>query len=416
VNAVASELTPQARRELLAELLLDRHRQLFPTLQRKVYLNYGAQGPLPAPALDAIRRFYEELNEAAPMSLDGTLSTLDELHRTRAALAAELGAGEPERIALVDNTSTGCDIVLWGLAWRRGDHLLLGDHEYPGVAAAVREVARRHELAVDLLPTDVEPGRLLDELDRRLKPETRLVVLSHVLWDTGRLLPLEEILALCRERGRGRIRVLVDGAQSVGVLPLDLAALGADYYAFPGHKWCCGPEGTGGLYVDPQAFDDLSPTFLGPHSLTYEAGKGFGGLQPDARRFETSTSPVALYAGLRAALALHGSWGDRQARWRRVRKLSHLLWQRLAELEPALLERLQAAPPEAGLVFLRLRGREENQDRLVRFLETKEILARTMPHTNSLRLSVHYLTQEKDLESLIVNLQRFPPHEFQGTI
>lgn len=402
MSAVASGLTIQERRELLAELLqLGRHRQLFPVLDSKLYLNYGAQGPLPTPAVEAVQRFYQSLDAAAPMTIDGTLTTLDELRRTRAALASLLGT-EPERLALVDNTSMGCNIVLWGLDWRPGDRLLLGDHEYPGVVAAARQVARRFGAEVDLLPTDVEPDRLLAGLESRLTPQTRLVVLSHVLWDTGRLLPLPEILALCRDRGA---RVLIDGAQSIGALPVDLSRLGADFYAFPGHKWCCGPEGVGGLWVDPAAGDALTPPLLGPRSFRMEAGGGWE-LHADARRFETSTFPVALCAGLRAALELHDGWGSREARWQRIRRLARLLWEHLGEVPG--VDRLQPLPPETGLVFFRLRTTEPAQDRLVRFLETRGILIRAIPHLDCLRVSVHYLTQEKEIERLTEELHRYP--------
>ena len=407
MTLAASARSAEEKRELLAELLLGRHRRLFPTLAHKTYLNYGAQGLLPAPALAAMQRFYEELSAAGPMSIEGSLLVLDELRRTRAALAAELRAA-PERLALVDNTSMGCNTVLWGLDWQSGDQILLGDHEYPGVAAAVDELARRRGLAVAPLPTDAPPDRLLAELAARLTPATRLLVVSHVAWDTGRVLPLAEVVARCRERG---VRVLVDGAQAVGAMPVDLTALGADFYAFPGHKWCCGPEGTGGLYVDARAAADLHPTLIGPRSLRHDLPDGGRDFHPDARRFETSSSAVALCAGLRAALELHEAWGDREARWRRIRKLAEQLWSRLGELEPDLVERLQTEPPETGLVFFRLRGergeRGQEPERLVRFLEAGGILARSMPQRRCLRISIHYLTLERDLDRLLEEVRRF---------
>jgi L-cysteine/cystine lyase len=412
LSTPAPGLTSEEKRELLAGLLAARHRQHFPTLQHKAYFNYGAQGPLAAPALTAIDAYYRDVNAAGPLSIEGSLLAAAELQRTRAALAAALAAGAPERIALVDNTSTGCNVVLWGLDWQRGDHLLLGDHEYPAVAAAAREVARRHGLELGLLPTDGGSARLLADLDARLRPRTRLVVLSHVTWDRGDLLPLADILALCRERGQGHTRLLIDGAQAAGALPLDLAALGVDFYALPGHKWCCGPEGTGALYVDAEALADLRPTFIGPGSLR-RAGPGDDvELHPGARRFETSTSPVALYAGWRAALTLHDAWGSAESRWQRIRKLAHRLWTALGELEPALLTRLQTAPPEAGLVFFRCHdeiagaGLEaaERQERVVRALESYGILLRSIPGAGIIRASVHYLTLDADLDRLLAAL------------
>jgi L-cysteine/cystine lyase len=415
VPTAAIALTAAEKRQLLASLLLARHRKLFATLDHKTYLNFGAQGLLSANGLEAMRLFYEAQGVAGPMSIESGMTGFEELRRTRLALASELGATAAD-IAQTDNTSIACNIVLWGLDWRRGEHLILGDHEYPGVVAAAGLAAARLGLEVSLLPTDVAPDRLLEGLANRLRPESRLVVLSHVLWDTGRVLPIAAILALCREPQRRQVRVLVDGAQSAGAMPLDLAALGADFYAFPGQKWFCGPEGTGGLYIDPQAAAALTPIFIGPRSLRYDAAQGgLRGFHSDARRFEIGTFPIALCAGLRAALELRNAWGDEDARWRRILQLSLYLWTRLGELDPSLLERLQPLPPETGLVFFRFHGRllredfdeVTEQDGLVHSLESHGILVRTMPHLSCIRVSIHYFTLESSLEKLIGEMQRY---------
>lgn len=392
--AVGSE----AKRELLAQLLVERHRRQFPALLRKTYLNYGVQGPLPTPSREAIGRFFESLDEVVPTSLEGMLSVLGELDRTRRALASVLGAGAPDRIALLENTSTGCNVVLWGLPWRPGDRLLLGEHEYPPVVAAAAAASRRLGFEIDELPSGPEPARLLEELERRLRPRTRLVLLSHVSWEDGRLLPLPEIAEVCRRRGA---RLLVDGAQSAGLVPLSLASSGVDFYAFPSHKWLCGPEGLGGLYVDPEAGEDLSPTFLGPRSFRLDRPAGPPELHSDARRFEISTSAVALCAGLRASLDLHERWGTAEARWRRARGLGASLWRRLNALG-SRVRVLQSSPPEAGLVFFRPAVRPRpDLEALVRSLDTKGVVVRTIPGRSCLRASVHYLTLEEDLETLI---------------
>jgi L-cysteine/cystine lyase len=418
LSVAVSGLSALEKRDRLAGLLVARQRGLFPVLEHKTFLNFGAQGPLPAPALAAIDGFYRELDEAGPASLEGSLLAAVELERCRAALASLLDAGAPERLALLDSTSTACNVVLWGLDWRRGDQILMGDHEYPPVAAAVREVARRHGLEVGLVPSSLGPDRLLSALTSRLSPRTRLVVLSHVTWDTGHVLPLAAAAAVCRERGKGRTRVLVDGAQAAGAMPLALTALGADFYALPGHKWCCGPEGTGALYVGAGALDELHPTFIGPRGLREERpgggdanggrddGGGPGGRlvpQAGARRFEISTC-AALYAGWRAALATHDGWGSPESRWQRIRRLARRLWEALRELEPAVTC-LQAAPPEAGLVFFRCgadgdRGAGRHHERLARLLEARGVLVRSMPGAGSIRASVHYLTLESDLDRL----------------
>lgn len=400
--SVVPSLASDGKRELLASLLLRRHRRRFATLESRTYLNFGAQGPMPAAALAAIRAVYDEIEQAAPLSAEGGAAVMLAARRARTALATELAAPEAS-IALVESTSVGCNIALWGIDWRPGDHLVISDREYPGVAAAAAAAARRFGLEVSRWPLEGSPGAILAGLAGRLQPRTRAVVVSHIPWDTGRIVPLSEIAAVCHKRGGASPLVIVDGAQSAGVLPLDLPALGVDVYAVPGHKWWCGPEGASGLYVGPRALAELLPTFVGTRGLTFSSTGEVTGYRPDAGRFEVSTAAVALHAGLGACLALHAEWGTAAARLERIRKLSRRLWEGLGALLSGRVVRLQEEPPEAGLVFFRIHGDEPQ--RLVRGLEARGILVRAILHADCIRASVHYLNLEDEVDELLTALE-----------
>ena len=120
----------------------------------------------------------------------------------------------------------------------------------------------------------IEPPITAEKVERAMTPKTRLVSISHVDWTTGEILPLEEISALARDRGA---LTLVDGAQSVGNVPVDIPATGVDMYAFTGHKWVLGPEGMGAFYVRPGL--EAESTSLGFASLSdpsaFEAEGGY---------------------------------------------------------------------------------------------------------------------------------------------
>jgi L-cysteine/cystine lyase len=397
--------TLEEKRRLVARLLLDRHRQRFPTLEQLTYLNFGVQGTLPTPAREAIDRSLRRLDALAPYSTDAILERRQEMARARATLAEELGI-EARCLALVENTSVGMNIVLWGLPWKPGDRIVITNHEYPGVLAVVDELARRFDLQVAEWDVDgdaVSDRQRLERLEPLLAPPTRLLLLSHILWDTGRVLPLAALAGLCRSVPKEPVPVLVDGAQAVGVLPLDLAATGVDYYAFTGHKWWCGPEGAGGLYVHPRALPRLRSTFLGPRSLVFDGERGFGDLREDADRFEVSSACVALHTALTVAIETHRSWGDGRARQDRQRQLAASLWRGLADLEAAGVERLQGEAPETGLVFFRVAGRAPLE--IVRFLEARGVLIRTIPHAACLRVSIHYLTLPEEIDRLLATLR-----------
>ena len=330
----------------------DKHRQQFPALANKAYFNYGGQGPLPEPALEAIYAAYKRVQLGGPFSGEIGAWVAQEAMLTRRAIANEL-AVPPETIALTEDVTVGCNIALWGIDWHPGDHLLLSDCEHPGIVASVMELQRRFNLEVSVCPlaATLNEGDAVAVIANYLQPNTRLLVISHILWNTGQVLPLTEIVKVCHQgyelpltppyQGGGqeeflatkkKVRVLVDAAQSVGVLPLNLIESGVDFYAFTGHKWWCGPEGLGGLYVSADALADLQPVFIGWRGIVTDANAKPIGLKPGAQRYEIATSAYPLYAGLRSAIALQHEWGLIEERYAEICRLSKYLWEHLSEI------------------------------------------------------------------------------------
>ena len=207
-------------------------------------------------------------------------------------------------------------LPLWGLPWQAGDELLISDAEHYGVVAALEELARRHQLRItslavadlagDAAATAAAVGQ---RLEAALTPRTRLVVLSHLLWNTGQLMPIAAVAAQLAGHPR-HPWLLVDGAQSLGSLQVAEAAAAADIYACTGHKWCCGPEGLGAVALSARLLADSRPTLIGWRSLDHD-GPGAAGYHHDARRFEVATSCTPLYAGLACSLELLEREGGR---------------------------------------------------------------------------------------------------------
>ncbi|NEP16519.1 MAG: aminotransferase class V-fold PLP-dependent enzyme, partial [Leptolyngbya sp. SIO4C1] len=190
---------------------------------------------MPQPALETIAQAHQHLQSAGPFSSAANQWLQDESQLLRQRMATALGAS-PESLTLTEDVTVGCNIPLWGLPWQAGDRILLSDCEHPGIFAAARELSRRYDLAVDVFSLLRSPDDPAASLAQALQPRTRLVILSHILWNTGQLLPLKAMVYLCHSQS---VPVLIDAAQSVGMLPLTLDQLGADFYAFTGHKWWC---------------------------------------------------------------------------------------------------------------------------------------------------------------------------------
>jgi L-cysteine/cystine lyase len=225
-----------------------------------------------------------------------------------------------------------------------------------------------------------------------------LVILSHVLWNTGQVLPLADLVDICHGFGDRPIPVLVDAAQSAGCLPLDLDRLQADFYAFTGHKWFCGPAGVGGLYIHPNSATPLHPTFIGWRGILLNAQGEPTGWQTDGRRYEVSTAPYPAYEGLRAAIATHQQWGSAGDRYQQIQENSRYLWESLDRIEG--IQCLKASPPEAGLVSFQLTNGLRSEQ-LVHHLEQKGFYVRQLLNPDCIRACVHYFTLPSEIDLLI---------------
>jgi L-cysteine/cystine lyase len=378
------------------EFSLISHRQLFPALVNKSYFNYGGQGVLAEPTLTAIVEAFEHVQRSGPFGLRVNAWTNQVAQQARQQLAKLLQV-DAGNISLTEDVTVGCNIALWGMPWQAGDHILLTDCEHPGVIASIQEIQRRYGVTSTTAPL-LMAADITALLVQHLTPATKLVVISHVLWNTGQILPLAEIMQALKAHNP-EIRVLVDAAQSVGMMPLNLPELGVDFYAFTGHKWCCGPEGVGGLYVSNDARSILKPTFIGWRSLDFEAAAG-GGFLADGRQYEVATSAYPLYAGLAEALATQDRCGEMAERYQQVTESSAYLWNGLNKL-PGVKCWLTEAP-QTGLVSFQLAS--GGHDRVVQKLELQGIFLRTLFFPDCIRACVHYLTTYEEIDTLLAAL------------
>ena len=381
-------------------------RSLCPALQNKTYFNYGGQGPLPNPSLEAITASWARIQELGPFTADVWPYIAKEVNSTRRLLAQCCGV-PPHRLALTENVTSGCVLPLWGLPFTEGDRLLIGDCEHPGVVSACVELARRQNLAIDVLPVKHLRGdqtqcdaAVVEAIERTLTPRTRLVVLSHLLWNTGQVMPIAAVAKQLHQHPQQPF-LLVDAAQSFGQIPVEDAAAAADIYAFTGHKWACGPEGLGGVALSERVVAEASPTVIGWRSLRDESKVDLSStdlFHHDSRRFEVATSCVPLMAGLRCSLQLLENAGSAQQRWDHIRTLSGKFWRALQGLDHVtpLLE----VPPSSGLVSFQIIGDVAPTEH-VKQLGGQGLWIRDLADPSCLRACTHITTTDDDINALV---------------
>ena len=346
-------------------------------LARVAYLNAGTFGPLPQRSGEAMAaeqaRSVQEGRAGRPYF--ERIVGLREAVRER--LAQVIGAPEPFSVALTTSTTEGCNAVVGGLRLGPGDEVVTTDVEHPGLLGGLRAWG----VTVRFARVRDRPAReALTAIEDEVSPRTRLLALSHVAWSTGAMLPI-------RELSGGAIPVLVDGAQGAGAIPVDVGALGCDFYTVSGQKWLLGPDATGGLYIRPDRIGELAMTF--PSYISWEDPRS---LEPwaDARRFDSAWIPPGSLAGLLASLELADEAGDgRFAHARAIAERCRELVGRRAEVV--------TEPGQATLVSWK--PRDDAAD-VVERLAAEAIVVRDLPAEGWVRASCGFWTSEDEIERL----------------
>ena len=353
-----------------------------PAYKSCCYLNTGASGPSPERVVEAVSGFERHHQYRAPCEEGPYTAAFDTLASARERVASLLGA-RADQIALTRSTVEGITHVAGAIDWTPGDVVVRTDLEHPAGELPWQHLRDRQDIELRTIPT--ERGRLHLETLPELLADARLVCLSSLAWNYGTRLPVGQVVELAHEAGA---LVLVDAVQSVGQMPVDVTAWGADFVAASGHKWLLGPWGSGFLYVaDPEAHQ---PQRIGYFSVEMGTEGADYEFRPSARRFELGTTAVGAYAGVETAIETMQSVGiDTVAA--RIDRLTD-------RLVDGLGDRL-VSPPDArsGLVVFEAADPETLVDRLAE----QEIQIRTLSEPHACRVSVHAVNTADDIDQLL---------------
>jgi selenocysteine lyase/cysteine desulfurase len=283
-------------------------RKQFPMPADEAYFNTGTLGACPHPVLDAVVASMKELETTiARYDYRGEHPEYIAGYRMQVDLRKKAGGvlnATAQEIALVQNATMGINFVANGLQLKPGDEVLLTDQEHPGGQGAWDLRAKRQgivvrKLAIPLPPPD--PETMVKVFAEAIGPNTKVIAIPHITSRFGIRMPVREICALARER---EVFTLIDGAQALGQLRVDVKEIGCDAYAASPHKWLLAPPGNGLLYVRAERGADIWATLASAHWDDYAPENGI------FRLMQFGTANAALLVGLDAALDFHARIGS----------------------------------------------------------------------------------------------------------
>jgi L-cysteine/cystine lyase len=367
-------------------------RAALPALGAGIYLNTGSVGPLPAETAAAMAELVDYELRIGRSHPDDWDAFIERMAEARASVAAVIGA-DVDEIALVHSTSQAMNAAIWSVDLQPGDRIVTSQAEHPGGLGPVHVAAARSgaELAIADIGLGDDDAATLAAFDAAITARTRIVALSHVLFTSGARLPVAEIAQLAHARGA---RVVVDGAQAVGAMPVSMADLGVDFYAIPGQKWLLGPEGTGALWCDPAIVATSRPT--NASWFTFERVSPTEAVPwPDARRFDDSGHYRPGITGLARSCGWLSMYVGLPWIHERGLAMARRAADRLAAIDG--VELLTPRDRMATLVTFRINGWTPDEA-LAELGGRIFAIARTMPPLDAIRISVGFFTTDEEIE------------------
>ncbi|MCB0737840.1 MAG: aminotransferase class V-fold PLP-dependent enzyme [Bacteroidetes bacterium] len=364
-------------------------RTQFTLKPEKVYLNNGTIGPSPLVVQQALINSIEQIDSSCAYGGDDI---------AREGISKLINC-QKEEIALTHNTTEGLNIICWGLPLKKGDEVILTQHEHVGNIMPWLNRAEIDGIKLKFIKTGRTTTEVLNQLNDSISRKTRVISVPHVSCTIGQKYPIKAIQKLCKEKG---IWFVPDGAHGAGSMHLDMQDLDVDCYVSCGHKWLLGPKGTGFVFIKKGFLDTIKPTYAGAYTdsgfdifSTHPILKGYN---KTAHRFDYGTKNASLFIGLNEATNFHLNIGTKKVE-ERCLSLSKYLFTKLETLESQvqIINSNEQASRSSMIGFV---PKSIDYKTLANKLQDNGFRVRQVPEANlnSIRVSTHIYNNFEQLD------------------
>lgn len=374
-------------------------RKNFSLEYTRAFMNCATLGPSPQSVNQRIIEVMQYMSSTGEMS--------HELGEVRQRIAQFVGVNTDE-IVLTKNTTEGINIIANGLNLKKGDEIILTNHEHVGNGVPWLNRYQYNHLKIKVLDINGSDDEILTRLKKLLSSKTKVIAVPHITCTTGRLLPIKAICKIAQSKG---ISTCIDGAHGVGMLNLNLHDLGCDFYATCCHKWLLGTKGTGFLFIKKDQLNKVRPLFVGanthtgwditPQNVYLNASKA------TAERFDYGTYNYASWAGVAAAIDFMESIGKDVVE-NRIKQLNQYLLNNLLEIGA---QKIQILNPTEGVALTGIMGFKILNKDSHTFYENvfQHYRLRFVPESqlNSIRVSTHVFNTFEEIDGLVRMLKDF---------
>jgi cysteine desulfurase/selenocysteine lyase len=366
----------------------------FP-ISDKIYLNNASVSLMPLQSIDAMKNFLISYNTIGPDSKDSDSFVTEKLRNVRKIIAKIISC-QPDEVVLTQSTTDGINFVANGLSFNDKSNIIIRGMTHEHHSNFYPWIKLKEKISIKNLSIDENGFFKLDDLESFIDDNTKLVALSHALYNTGSILPVKEIGKIIQEK----TSFFIDAAQTIGCIgDIDVSKIKCDFMSFNGSKWLCGPMGTGLFYCNRKSSELLKPQTIGGESaIIYDETKLAFKEMPD--KFQTGFRNYVGIVGLESSANYLLKFGLKNIH-KKNQYLSNLFREELSKIKNIVLYGPNNPNNRTSIVSFNIKG--INSQELVDKLEKQNIIlaVREILDTKIVRASPHFFNTESEILQVI---------------